>query len=202
LEQFQSTGEEPWSSLMERQVEQLVVVTHPEPVQLEARPMEAVTTPDGSTALGYYHRGNILARGVVSNDALEAIEGLLEAPVSVALAATEDDEGNIEARICLVLPVDPDEEPKRRSDDDEEPNEPWRASVPEPPQIGGSWNENPDDVQPKLALLPIGNAVRGARDRHHPQDVAGDVREMLDNLLTGRGRDAVTKAIDDLLNSL
>lgn len=162
--------------------------------------MEAVPTPDGSTALGYYHRGNILARGVVSNDALEAIEGLLEEPVSVALAATEDEQGNIEARICLVLPVDPDEQ-KRPSDDDEEPSEPWRASVPEAPQIGESWNENAEETQPKLALLPIGNAVRGARDRHHP-DVAGDVREMLDNLLTGRGRDAVSKAIDDLLNSL
>jgi hypothetical protein len=138
----------------------------------------------------------------VSDDALEAIEGLLETPVSVALAATEDEEGNIDARICLVLPVDP-EDAKPRSEDDEEPSEPWRASVPEPPQIGGgSWDEPAEDAQPKLALLPIGNAVRGARDRHHPDDVAGDVREMLDNLLTGRGRDAVTKAIDDLLNSL
>jgi hypothetical protein len=181
-------------------VEQLVVVTHPEPVQLEARPMDATSIPDGSTALGYYHRGNILARGVVSNDALEAIEGLLEEPVSVALAATEDDQGNIEARICLVLPVDP-EDAKRQSDEEEDASEPWRASVPEPPKIGESWDENTEDAQPKLALLPIGNAVRGARDRHH-DDVAGDVREMLDNLLTGRGRDAVSKAIDDLLNSL
>jgi hypothetical protein len=181
-------------------VEQLVVVTHPEPVQLEARPMDAISIPDGSTALGYYHRGNILARGVVSNDALEAIEGLLEEPVSVALAATEDDEGNIEARICLVLPVDP-EDAKQQSDDEEDTSEPWRASVPEPPRIGESWDENTEEVQPKLALLPIGNAVRGARDRHHP-DVAGDVRDMLYNLLPGRARDAVSKAIDDLLNSL
>ncbi len=182
-------------------MEQLVVITHPEPVQLEARPMDTVATPDGSTALGYYHRGNMLARGVVSDDALEAIEGLLETPVSVALAATEDEDGNIDARICLVLPVDADEV-KPRSADEEEPAEPWRASVPEPPKMGESWDESADDAQPKLALLPIGNAVRGARDRHHPHDVAGDVREMLDNLLTGRGRDAVTKAIDDLLNSL
>lgn len=162
--------------------------------------MEAVDTPDGSTALGYYHRGNMLARGVVSNDALEAIEGLLETPVSLALAATEDEQGNIDARICLVLPVDPEEQ-KRQSEDEED--EPWRASLPQPPQIGESWNENAtsEDAQPKLALLPIGNAVRGARDRHH-NDVASDVREMLENLLNGRGRDAVSKAIDDLLGSL
>jgi hypothetical protein len=182
-------------------LEQLVVVTHPDPVQLEARPMDNMTTPDGSIALGYYHQGNILARGVVSDEALDAINGLLEAPVSVALAATEDEQGNIEARICLVLPVDPEESKPPQGEEEEDTSEPWRASVPRPPDISGSWDEKPEDPQPKLALLPIGNAVRGARDRHHP-DVAGDVREMLDNLLSGRGRDAVSKAIDDLLNSL
>ena len=162
--------------------------------------MDNMTTPDGSIALGYYHRGNILARGVVSDEALDAITGLLEAPVSVALAATEDEQGNIEARICLVLPVDP-EDTKQQGEEDEDTSEPWRASVPQPPDIGGSWDEKPEDPQPKLALLPIGNAGRGARDRHH-SDVAGDVREMLDKLLSGRGRDAVSKAIDDLLNNL
>ena len=37
---------------------------------------------------------------------------------------------------------------------------------------------------------------------HHPDEVAADVKEMLENLLTGRAHDAVSKAIDDLLNSL
>lgn len=182
-------------------MEQLVVITHPEPVRLEAREVDSITAPEGSIALGYYHRGNILARGVVATDAVDAIAGLLEEPVSVALAATTDEHGNIEARICLVLPVDPDEA-KRDGEEDEEPNEPWRASVPAPPDVAAeSWDEKPEDGQPKLALLPIGNAVRGAKDRNH-DDVASDVREMLDNLLLGRGRDAVSKAIDDLLGSI
>jgi hypothetical protein len=172
-------------------LEQLVVVTHPHPVVLEARPMEGIETPDDSVALGYYHEGHVLARGVVANEALDAIHGLLKEPVSVALAATEDENGNIEARVCLVLPVDPDEE------QDEEGSEPWRASVPSPPaELGGDYEE-----KPKLALLPIGNAVRGARQRNHP-DVAADAREMLLNLLAGRGQDAVSRAIDDLLSSL
>jgi hypothetical protein len=175
-------------------VEQLVVVTHPDPIVLEARAIDDVSTPDGSVALGYYHDGHVLARGVVANDALDAIHGLLQAPVSVALAATEDDDGNIEARVCLVLPVDADD---IQAEDDEEPDEPWKASVPKPPgEVGGDYDE-----RPKLALLPIGNAVRGASHRNHP-DVAGDAREMLSNLLAGRGYDAVARAIDDLLDSL
>ncbi|MGH7447326.1 MAG: hypothetical protein ACRELT_07185, partial [Longimicrobiales bacterium] len=174
-------------------VEQLVVITHPDPVVLEARTIQDVSTPHGSVALGYYYDGHVLARGVVANDALDAIQGLLRTPVSVALAATEDESGNIEARVCLVLPVEPDELPGA----DEEPEEPWRASLPTPP---GELNSEYEET-PKLALLPIGNAVRGAGHRNHP-DVAGDAKEMLSNLLSGRSHDAISRAIDDLLDSL
>jgi hypothetical protein len=178
----------------EASLEQLIVVTHPDPVVLEARPIDDVETSGDSVALGYYHDGHVLARGVVANEALEAIHGLLSEPVSLALAATEDEAGNIDARVCLVLPVDPDE---AGGDEDEAPDEPWRASVPAPPgEAGGDYED-----RPKLALLPIGHAVRGASHRNHA-DVAGDVREMLTNLLTGRSRDAVARAIDDLLGSL
>lgn len=173
-------------------MEQLVVVTYPDPVVLEVRPVDGVTTPDDSVALGYYHEGHVLARGVVANEALDAIHGLLREPVSVALAATEDEAGNIEARVCLVLSVEGEEE-----QGDDEPDEPWRSSVPKPPgEVGGDYDE-----RPRLALLPIGNAVRGASHRNHP-DVAGDAREMLSNLLAGRSQDAVNRAIDDLLDSL
>lgn len=175
-------------------MEQLIVVTHPDPVLLEARTIEDVDTPEDSVALGYYHEGHVLARGVVAHDAVDAIHGLLRDPVSVALAATEDEQGNIEARVCLVLPVDPDE-----VQEDDEPDEPWRASVPAPP--GESDDEEEHPSRPRLALLPIGNAVRGARHRNH-SDVAADAREMLMNLLSGRSQDAVSKAIDDLLGSL
>lgn len=182
-------------------VDQLFVVTHPEPIRLEARPIQHGRIPEDSVALGYYHHGHILARGVVSRDALEAINGLLENPVSVALAATEDEDGNIEARVCLVLPVDPDELQRPESD---EPEEPWKVSVPAPPpEVEQGYGSPPpqDGDTPKLALLPIGNVVRGARHRNHP-DVVGDAREMLDNLLTGRSHDAVRQAIDDLLDSI
>ena len=173
-------------------MEQLVVVTHPDPVVLEARPIDDVDAPDGSIALGYYYDGHVLARGVVANDAVDAIHGLLRTPVSVALAATEDEAGNIEARVCLVLPVEQEE-----GQSEDEPEEPWRVSVPKPPmEIGSDYEE-----KPKLALLPIGNAVRGAHHRNHP-DVAGDAREMLSNLLAGRTQDAIARAIDDLLESI
>ena len=184
-------------------MDELVVVTHPEPIRLEARPIEHVAVPEGEVALAYYHDGRLLARGVVSPEAVKAITGILVDPVSVALAATEDEEGGIDARFCLVLPVDPDKWP---ADDDEAPEEPWRSSVPAAPTFetefdGSHADDNDDDDRPRVALLPIGNVVRHKRDRQYP-DIARDLREMLLNLMEGRASDAVEKAIDDLLRSL
>ena len=185
----------------------MVVVTHPEPIRLEARPIVHESVPEGEIALAYYHDGRLLARGVVSPEAVKAINGILNDPVSVALAATEDEEGNIDARLCLVLPVDPDKWP---NDEEDGPEEPWRSSVPAAPSFDASFDpsvapaepEEGDDVAPRVALLPIGNVVRHARDRHHPDSIAHDVREMLVNLMEGKASDAVEKAIDDLLRSL
>jgi hypothetical protein len=180
-------------------LDQLYVVTHPDPILLEARAIEHEATPEGGVALAYFHRGHLLARGVVTAEAATAIGALLRRPVSVALAATEDAGGNIEARVCLVLPMDG---AGLEGGDPDGEDEPWKASVPVPPDgLGSSWDDRPPDERPRIALLPIGNVVRSARNRKHG-DVPSDAREMLRNLLTGRAQDAVSRAIDDLLDSL
>lgn len=184
-------------------MDQLYVVTHPDPIVLDAQPIEHDATPDGAVALAYFHNGHLLARGVVSPDAVDAIRGLLERPVSLALAATEDDEGNIDARVCLVLPVEG--RGAVGGEGEEEPQEPWKSSVPAPPpEIEAAYRSDEssgEQDRPRLALLPIGNVVRGVRHRNH-DDVADDAREMLANLLSGGGHDAVSRAIDDLLDSI
>lgn len=181
---------------------QFVVVAYPEPIALEAQAVENETIPEDSVAMAYYFRGHMIARGVVTPEAVRAIRTLLKTPVSVALAAAEDDDGNIDGRVCLILPVDPDEAEQSAAAGDE----PWKTSVPAPPPevetgYGAATGEEGQE-RPHLALLPIGNVVRHVGDRNHPEDVAGDAREMLANLLSGRSRDAVAKVIDDLLDSL
>lgn len=187
-------------------MDELIVVTHPEPIVLEARPLESETQDEGNVALAYYHEGHLLARGFVATEALKAIEGILSSPVSVALAATEDQSGNIDARFCLVLPVDPDSF-GTDEEDDGPADEAWRSSLPDAPAFSPSYEEGPEAAEDgedraRVALLPIGNVVREARERHHPDDIARDLREMLLNLMQGRAKDAVSKAIDDLLGSL
>lgn len=191
-------------------MDQLVVVPHPNPIALEARSIRHGSVPEGAIGLGYYYDGHLIARSVVATGAVETIQSLLATPVSVALAAREDDEGNIDGRICLVLPVEEDAEGELDGGEEGEEEtldpEPWRASVPTPPaeveEGYGGESGGEGAAEPQFALLPIGNVIRPASDRHHLDDVAHDVREMLENLLSGGGQDAVQKAIDDLLRSL
>ncbi len=182
-------------------MDHLVIVTYPEPISIEARSIEHDAVPDGNVGLAYYYDDHVIARSVIDSDAMDSINSLLQNPVMVALAASEDEEGNIEARVCLVLPVEGDGAVRGEA---EEADEPWKASVPEPPpEIGSDYDASDgDEEKPKMALLPIGNVIRSIDDRNHPDDVAADASEMLRNLLLGQARDAVQKAIDDLLNSL
>lgn len=191
-------------------MDELIVVTYPQPLSIEARRMDHHAVPDDGIGLAYYFRGNVIARGVVSREGLEAIDKLLRTPVPVALAASEDEDGNIDARVCLVLPMQgPGAEEGAGESEGEEawrssvPSASWEDSVPAPPweqEDGSSYGDGPGE-RGHVALLPIGNVVRSSRDRHHP-DVAGDAREMLENLLSGQAKDADRKAIDDLLKSL
>ena len=186
-------------------MDHLVVVPHPVPIALEARSIRHNAVPEGAVGLGYYYDGRLIARSVIAANALETIQSLLATPVSVALAAREDDDGNIDGRICLVLPVEEDE--SAEGEPGGEASEAWRDSIPMPPPevesgYGADREEAVEGDSPKFALLPIGNVIRPAVDRHHPDDVAHDAREMLDNLLAGGGKDAVQKAIDDLLRSI
>lgn len=180
-------------------MDQVYVVTYPEPLSIEARRIDHDAVPDGAVALAYFFRGNMIARGVVTEEGVEAVERLLSDPVPIALAVTEDDDGNIEAHVCLLLPLDPDQ--LRQESDDED--EPWKASVPTPPpEVESSYSGAGGDERPQLALFPIGNVIRNAQHRNHPDDVVEDAQEMLQNLLNGRAQDAVKKAIDDLLKEI
>lgn len=198
-------------------MDHLVVVPHPTPIALEARSIQHNSVPEGAVGLGYYYDDRLIARSVVAVTALDTIQSLLAAPVSVALAAREDGKGNIDGRICLVLPVEPGQEEGGGEGGDGLEREPWKSSIPAPPpEIEGGYgaggagdtggagagSDDGDEGGPQFALLPIGNVIRAASDRRHPDDVAHDAKEMLDNLLTGGGKDPVQKAIDDLLSSI
>ncbi|MCI0434772.1 MAG: hypothetical protein L0271_14195 [Gemmatimonadetes bacterium] len=173
-------------------MEPVIVVTHGRPLRVTAREFDQSPVTPNTVALGYFVGDNLIARGVVANSAVDTLQALLREPVMLALAADEDEAGNIDARVCIVVRIDPS-----TTADSEPDEEPWRASVPAPPFESAESGE----TQRGLALIPLGDVVRSASNRTH-DELAGDVREMLANLLHGRSRDAVEQAIDDLLNSI
>ena len=184
----------------------VVVVTYPHALNLEVEKLEHMSVPENTTGLAYYFRGGLIARGIVSDDAVESIQSLINDPVHLALAAQEDDRGNIDGRLCLVLPVELGKQLMK--EEEPEPEEPWKASVPAPPAEIDSYASRKKETDgesgehPQIALLPIGNIVRSNEARNHPDDIAADAREMLANLLAGQGQDSVQRAIDDLLDSI
>lgn len=173
-------------------MEPVIVVTHGRPLHVVARQLEGGTATTDTIALGYFVGDHLIARGVIAASALDTLQEVLREPVTLALAADEDDAGNIDARVCIVVRLE-----SSGTRDGVETSEPWRASVPAPP-----FETDPSTPDPRsLALVPLGDVVRSAQNRTH-DSLAGDVRDMLANLLHGRSRSAVDQAIDDLLNSL
>ena len=176
-------------------MDNFVVIRHREPVQLEARRIEHEAVPADQVALGFFVDDRLVARGAVPHAAMAPLSELLSQPVTLALAVAADDGGNIDGRVCVVLPVPADD-----STEDPAADEPWKASLPPLPS-GIESDENRDDSIRRLVLLPLGHVVRSAENRKHA-DLAEDARDMLHNLLAGGGRDAVSKAIDDLLRDI
>src|SRR5690606_39641113 len=83
--------------------------------------------------------------------------------------------GNIDGRVCLVLPVgNVPHEPE------EDEDEPWKASVPPPPpEAEPGYADEPGESATRVVLLPIGNVVRSVRDRSEEHTSELQSREKL-----------------------
>jgi hypothetical protein len=177
-------------------MDNFIVVRYRLPVRLAARRIEHEAVPADQLGLGYFRGDHLVARGIVPPSALEPLEELLRQPVQLAIAATQDDGGNIDGRLCVVLPV------PREEAEDEPADEPWKASLPRlPAGIEAGTDDDADGSEPRLVLLPLGHVVRTAANRKH-DELADDVRDMLENLLAGKAEDSVARAIDDLLRGI
>jgi hypothetical protein len=170
-----------------------VFVTTRDPVQISVSPLEDARAPEQS-ALGAYIAGRLIARSAMPSDAIERLLSLklFEEPVPVGLLAFEEDPG-LQCRLVALVPKD-----ALKQDD---AHEPWKASVPSYEESAAA--DDGSDAQYQTILL--GHIVRFARDRKHPDDLAAEAVDVLQKILTGGTgelKDADSKAIDDLLDSL
>jgi hypothetical protein len=81
--------------------------------------------------------------------------------------------------------------------EEEEPEEPWAASVPRFEDVSAKVES---DEQEAIVPLLLGHIVRFAKDRRHPDDLAAEAADILRAILSDDRplHDVVDKILEDL----
>lgn len=104
-----------------------VLAATDQPVPLEVREVADDRVPEGMTCLGTFLDGTLVARCAVPPEAVEffAEQHLFDEPRQLVLAAREEEPG-LRCELYALVPMPDREAPVA----DDEPEEPWLASVP------------------------------------------------------------------------
>ena len=161
-------------------------------IQLNVNEVDDDRTPEGMVCMGTFFRKRLIARSIVAPEALTELmnQNIFSGPVRLGLAAVEQDPG-LQCRLYALLP------PAQFQDDDE-PEEPWMASVPRF-EDQGYVDENDDGEEEVMPLL-LGHIVRFSRDRRHPEDLAAEAADVLRAVLSDDR--PLTNVIDKILEDL
>jgi len=166
-------------------------------IKLKIDEVEDDRTPEGMICMGTYHRQRLIARSIVAREALEELEHhhVFEVPVRLGLAAVEQDPG-LQCRLYALLPSE-------KFREEEEPAEPWIASVPRFEDISYAEEisyEDEDAEEEEIVPVLLGHIVRFTRDRRHPEDLAAEAADVLRAVLSDDR--PLTNVIDKMLEDL
>jgi len=163
------------------------------PVQITVGLVEDERVPDGMVCMGSYRNGRLVGRAVLPPEAWNQITefGIFKDPVQIVLVARTAPPG-LQCQLYAMVPI---------PDDDEEPQEPWSASVPGSAYestVGSAEGEEADE-DPAVAPIPLGNIVRYERDRVHPESLPLEAVDVLRKIIDGDTSELVDRALADLL---
>ena len=166
-----------------------------DPVQLTVALVQDDRIPEGMVCMGSYRNGRLVARSVMPPEAWEQIDeyGIFDEPVQVVLVARAAPPG-VQCQLYAMVPLPEDE--------DEEPEEPWAASVPGASYEASLEEAGDDDTEedePRVAPIPLGHIVRYERDRVHPQSLPLEAVDLLRKVIDGKTSEVVDRALADLL---
>lgn len=163
------------------------------PVQITVGLLEDERVPEGMVCMGSYRNGRLIARAVLPPEAWGQIHeyGIFDEPVQVVLVARAAPPG-LQCQLYAMVPL-PDTE-------DDEPDEPWSASVPGSSYESSVEEEDEEgDDDPAVAPIPLGNIVRYERDRVHPESLPLEAVDVLRRIIDGDTSEVVDRALADLL---
>ena len=163
-----------------------------EPVQLTVSLVEDDRVPEGMVCMGTFRNGRLVARSVLSPEAWTQIQelGFFDEPLQVVLVARLAPPG-LQCQLFAMVPL-PDEDP-------EVPEEPWAASVPSSSYEATVESEPGEQDDPRIAPIPLGNIVRYAGDRVHPDSLPLETADILRKIIDGGASEVVDRALADLL---
>ena len=178
-----------------------VLAATDQPVPIEVREIPDDRVPDGMRCLGTFLDGNLVARCAVPPGAADYFDrfGVFAEPRQLVLAAREEDPGlRCELYAIVPMPTTPLEV------EDEEPAEPWAASVPSSDYErvvaeNAEDDEEDEPSDPTMAAVLLGQIVRFRRDRKHPENLPLETVDILARIVSGRVVEVVDKVLEDLL---
>ncbi len=169
------------------------------PVELRVQLVEDDRTPAGMVCMGTFRGDRLVSRCVLPPEAWHQIEefGLLDEPVQVVLLAREAPPG-LQCQLFAVIDV-PD---AMHEDEQDEPEEPWAASVPSSGYEAAIEDSAGDEEEANVATLPLGNIVRYSHDRTHPDSLSHEAADVLRKVIQGETAELVDRALADLFKDL
>jgi len=191
-------------------IEIRVVTPLPVPLRLEIIEREEVGEDESAFATFIDGDGAPTRPIAVNSLPREIVESLVDSNLFAEprhiMASVHEEGGGLRGLLSALIPASLVERWAREHERDE-PDEPWRASVPSAPsfELPSTYeDESSPDGSPAQAMVPIplGVILRFAENRKHPDDAVTEAADLVASVLGGFGIDAKQKRIDDLLGGL
>jgi hypothetical protein len=175
-----------------------------EPVELEMREVDAeglVPTDGELVPMAFFVDGNQRPsfRAMLPADTLNLLRQTLREPVHLGLLAEEPDEpaAEVKAMVGISIPVNslPDGMVPEEMEEDEEDNEPWKASADYDAWRGDGDTDDGDGE--RTVLLAFAPLVRVTRRK--PDDFAEELVDLLESAITGATLPSLEARVNKML---
>ena len=174
-----------------------------EPVELEMREVDAeglVPSDAELVPMAFFVDGNQRPsfRAMLPADTLNLLRQTLREPVHLGLLAEEPDEpaAEVKAMVGISIPVHslPDGMVPEEMEEDEEDNEPWKASADYDAWRGDGDTDDGDGE--RTVLLAFAPLVRVTRRKH---DFAEELVDLLESAITGATLPSLEARVNTML---
>ena len=166
------------------------------PVQLTVGLVDDQRVPDGMVCMGSYRNGRLVARVGDAARGVGPDRGVRHLRrAGAGRAGRPRRAARLQCQLYAMVPL-PDEE------EEDEPEEPWAASVPGSSyeaSLEESDEDEEDEDEPRVAPIPLGHIVRYERDRVHPESLPLEAVDLLRKIIDGETSEVVDRALADLL---